>query len=250
MQRYFVKPKQICGDFISITNNNDIYHITKVMRYRVGEKVICVDGMGHDYVVEITRIDQAAIDLKILQVMPSQGEPSFHITLAQSIPKGERWEWVLQKGTELGVIRFIPFFSERTIVKIPKEKIEKKRARWQRIVKEAAEQSWRGIIPQVDPPISWNQLLQQIEQENHAWIAYEREGESLKQCLQDLGESNKLLLIIGPEGGFSEREIEESVKSGATPITLGPRILRTETATLVALSAILFANDQLGGEQG
>src|SRR5690606_30085389 len=136
MQRYFINPKQINGDCISITNNEDIHHISRVMRFRVGDQIICVDGLGHDYYAEIVQIKKTAIDLKILQVSPSQGEPSIQMILAQSIPRGERWDWVLQKGTELGVTRFIPFFSERTIVKIAKEKVEKKHTRWQRIVKE------------------------------------------------------------------------------------------------------------------
>lgn len=247
MQRYFVEDGQINGSWIIITNRDDLYHISKVMRFRVGTKLVCVDGKGHDYLSEITQITKQAVHCKVLKIMPSQGEPKTQLIVAQALPKGERWDWVLQKGTELGVTQFIPFTSERTVVKVHPEKVAKKRERWQRIVKEAAEQSGRGIIPEVSRPISWSELLSYLEKTETAWIAYEKGGKSLQSCMQQLSTSNQIVLIIGPEGGFSEQEIESAVHAGAIPITLGPRILRTETASLVALSCILFATNELGG---
>lgn len=248
MQRYFVDRKQITNHSIIITNHDDIHHISKVMRFCTGTELICVDGLGNDYVAKITQITKNEVTCDIIKIHPSQGEPLTKIILAQSLPKGERWNWVLQKGTELGVTQFLPFISERTVVKIDEKKAEKKRDRWQRIVKEAAEQSARGIIPEVSSPRTWKDLLSVIKEQAHAWIAYENGGKPLNACLQPLEGKQAILLIVGPEGGFSATEIEEAVQAGATPITLGSRILRTETASLVALSCVLYSMNELGGE--
>jgi 16S rRNA (uracil1498-N3)-methyltransferase len=164
------------------------------------------------------------------------------------LPKGDKLEWIVQKGTEIGAVSFLPFTSERTVVKIDARKAEKKLERWHRIAKEAAEQAHRGRIPDVSRPLSWKELLSKIEAAEVAWIAYERGGVPLAQAISETDARN-ILLIIGPEGGFSEKEIEEAKGSGAIPITLGSRILRTETAPLAALSCILFARHDLGGEQ-
>lgn len=245
MQRYFVQSQQIRNKTIHITND-DVHHIKKVMRFRVGAKLICVDGVGNDYLVEIIEMGKQEIICQILQATPSTGEPQCEIVLAQAIPKGERFDFVLQKATELGVTRIIPFHSSRTVVKIHSDKAVKKRERWQRIVKEAAEQSGRGIIPQVDLPVSWKELLVQVSEFQAAWIAYEQGGQSLRTCLESETDLKQILLIIGPEGGFTPEEITEVSLAGGIPITLGPRILRTETASLVALSSILYATDELG----
>lgn len=246
MQRYFIKSNQMNKNMITILGD-DVHHIKRVMRFREGTQIICVDGKGHDYLVEIIKMTGEAVYCKILKIVPSEGEAKLQISLAQALPKGDKWEWILQKGTELGVTQFYPFTSERTVVKVHSEKVKKKLLRWQRIVKEAAEQAQRGKIPEVHPPIKWDSLLSIIKQQEHVWIAYEKGGQSIRSCLERRGDKCKVLLIIGPEGGFSPFEIDEAVKAGAVPITLGPRILRTETASLVGLSCILFANDELGG---
>jgi 16S rRNA (uracil1498-N3)-methyltransferase len=155
-------------------------------------------------------------------------------------------EWILQKGTELGASAFLPFSSERSIVKIDARKIGKKRERWERIVKEAAEQAHRGKLPTVATPMSWKALLQEIGNRECAWIAYEKGGLPLAEAMASA--KDEILLIVGPEGGFTESEIEEAKEAGAVPISLGSRILRTETAPLMALSCILFARQDLGGE--
>lgn len=247
MQRYFINPEQIQGQTVMILGD-DVHHIKNVMRFRVGSSFICVDGEGHDYQVELTRISTQAVYGEIQEVRPSKGESKLQITLAQALPKGDRWDWILQKGTELGVSRFLPFQSERSLVKIHPQKIEKKRIRWQRIVKEAAEQSHRGKIPAVCEPITWEQLLDTIRQHEATWMAYEKGGTGLQTCLQQQAHFDHLLLVIGSEGGFAEHEVQSAVAAGATPVTLGSRILRTETASLAALSCILFAHGEFGGE--
>ncbi len=247
MQRYFIHSDQLDHNMITIVGD-DVHHIKRVMRFQQGTRITCVDGKGHDYLVEILTITKEAVHCKILKIMPSKGEPNLQISLAQALPKGDKWEWILQKGTELGVTQFYPFTSERTVVKVHPGKVGKKLQRWQRIVKEAAEQAQRGRIPEIHPPMTWDALLSRIQQQENVWIAYEKRGESLRTCLEQRRAQQQVLLIIGPEGGFSASEIDEAEKAGAVPVTLGPRILRTETASLVGLSCILYAHDELGGE--
>jgi 16S rRNA (uracil1498-N3)-methyltransferase len=246
VQRYFILPEQKDQERITITGQ-DVHHIKNVMRFRAGDQVICCDGRGLDYLVEITEITKEKVVCLIRETFPSRGEPRTKVTIAQSLPRGDKIDWILQKGTELGAYRFLPFLSERSLVKLDQGKAQKKQERWQKIVKEAAEQSHRGRVPEVELPIAWNELLQRISEAEISWIAYENGGESLKSAIQS-AEVDEILLIIGPEGGFSEREIAEAKAHGAIPVSLGNRILRTETAPLMALSCILFAKEDLGGE--
>ncbi|SEN04048.1 16S rRNA (uracil(1498)-N(3))-methyltransferase [Lihuaxuella thermophila] len=246
MQRYFISPDQVNDERILITGD-DVHHIKNVMRSRPGDQLVCCDGQGRDYLAEIEELTPAAIRCRVIQISPSKGEPKTQVTIAQSLPKGDKLEWILQKGTEIGAVRFLPFTSERTVVKIDSRKTDKKHERWERIVKEAAEQSHRGIIPEVARPVSWKELLEEIKSAKTAWIAYEKGGQPLAKSLAEAA-SEEILLIIGPEGGFTETEVAEAEAAGAVPVTLGMRILRTETASLAALSCILFQRNDLGGE--
>ncbi|MBA4493132.1 16S rRNA (uracil(1498)-N(3))-methyltransferase [Paenactinomyces guangxiensis] len=246
MQRYFISPEQRDRDRIRISGE-DVHHIKNVMRSRPGDQLVCCDGRGNDYLAEIIEIDPAAVLCRVIDKSSSLGEPETKVTIAQSLPKGDKLEWILQKGTEIGAVRFLPFVSERTIVKIDARKAAKKRERWQRIVKEAAEQAHRGFIPEVASPVSWTGLLEEIHRTEEALIAYEKGGVPLAKSLAQIS-SKQILLIIGPEGGFTESEVAGAQRAGAIPVTLGSRILRTETASLAALSCILFARNDLGGE--
>jgi 16S rRNA (uracil1498-N3)-methyltransferase len=245
MQRYFITPDQMVKDVIHITGD-DVHHIHTVMRSQIGDIFICC-MMGMDYLVKIESISSSAITCHVLESYPSVGEPNLQVTLAQGLPKGEKLEWILQKGTELGATAFLPFFSTRTIVKLEGNKAAKKQSRWSKIVKEAAEQSHRGKIPSVFLPITWKELLQEISKYDLAIIAYEKDGQVL-QTLPSIQKSKSIFMIIGPEGGFSEQEIQEAMEYGATPITLGNRILRTETAAISLLTCLMFMNNELGGD--
>lgn len=247
MQRYFVTPEQIVDNTVRI-QGSDVHHMYNVMRYRVGDEVICCDGKGMDHRVKISMIRNQEIELQIQESVISQGEPQVQITLAQSLPKGDKWDWILQKSTELGAYRFLPFTSLYTIVKIASHKSTKKQERWQRIVKEAAEQSHRGHVPIVENLSTWSEILQAIQTAPLALIAYEKGGQTLSNVLANHKEGASILVLIGPEGGFAEEEVADAVAAGAIPITLGKRIMRTETASLATLSCILYAKNELGGE--
>lgn len=247
MQRYFILPTQIEQERILILGD-DVHHIKNVMRLKPGDECICCAGDGEEHLVEIEAIHHDQVITRIKKTIPSTGEPFVQVTIAQSMPKGDKWEWILQKGTEIGAIRFVPFISKRTIVKIDSRKQDKKWQRWRKIVKEAAEQSHRGRIPEVLSPLSWAECLQEAKKADSAWICYEKGGKPLKAVWDEKPVRN-IFLMIGPEGGFTEQEIAEAIEVGIQPITLGPRILRTETAPIVALTSILFASDDLGGER-
>lgn len=244
MQRYFIAQEQKMGTAIRIIGE-DVHHIKNVMRKKPGDQIICCAGQGVDYLAEIQSLDRDEVLAQIVAEMPSKGEPRTKVLLAQSLPKGDKLEWILQKGTELGASAFLPFTSERSIVKLDARKSAKKQERWNRIVKEAAEQAHRGAVPEVKAPMSWQELLQEITKRECAWIAYEKGGLPLADAIASA--TDEILLIVGPEGGFTAAEIHEAKEAGALPISLGSRILRTETAPLMALSCILFARQDLGG---
>lgn len=246
MQRYFISPEQVKGEQFVI-RGDDVHHIRRVMRFRAGDQLVACDGEGTDYIGELLEGTGDEVICRILRRKPSAGEPGLKVTLAQSLPKGDKWEWVLQKGTELGASSFLPFTSRRTVVKWDQVKAEKRRSRWKRILKEAAEQSHRGRIPTVSPVTDWNGLLQAIAGAELALIAYEGGGESLSAALAQKNPSH-LLLIVGPEGGWEEAEIRQAREAGAVPVSLGKRILRTETAAVAMLACAMFANGEMGGE--
>jgi 16S rRNA (uracil1498-N3)-methyltransferase len=245
MQRYFITPEQAIGDMIHITGD-DVHHIRTVMRSKQGDKFICC-MLGSDFLVEIEAMEPNAIFCRILEKSPSLGEPKVQVTVAQGLPKGEKWDWILQKCTELGARSFLPFVSTRTIVKIDDSKAKKKRERWSKIVKEASEQSHRGRVPSVSLPMNWKSLLAEVPKYDLAILAYEKGGQALS-VIEQLPEARSILMIIGPEGGFSEEEVLEAIDQGAKPITLGNRILRTETAAMSLLTCLMFVHNELGGD--
>lgn len=244
MQRYFVSPEQIDGSKI-VLRGDDVHHIKNVMRFRAGDPVILCDGRGFDYVAEIADLRKESVSCRVIEQRSSIGEPRTSICVAQSLPKGDKLDWVLQKGTELGVTAFFPFTSTRSVVKLQPEKAKKRHQRWERIVKEAAEQSHRGRLPSVYPLADWKELLAWIPQYELTLIAYEREGAALDEILAQPSEAS-MLIIVGPEGGFSEDEVQEAKDAGAIPVSLGPRILRTETASLALVACILYAYGDMG----
>jgi len=247
MQRYFVDPDQIGSRTVTIVGD-DVHHIKKVMRFRPGDPIICCDGRGTDYITAIDTLGTDEVVCRVVERRPSAGEPRISVTVAQSLPKGDKWEWVLQKGTELGATAFLPFVSARTIVKWDAKKAEKRRERWMRIVKEAAEQAHRGTIPEVMPVVDWQKLLSRAASAGCAMIAYEGGGLPIRQVLAE-GIHSSFLLIVGPEGGFEEREVKEAEAAGAVPVSLGSRILRTETAAVAMLTAVMYASGEMGGER-
>jgi len=198
------------------------------------------DTKGTDYEVEIKELGSDYVSTLIISSQPSKTESLVDITLFQGIPKSDKMELIIQKSIELGIKRVVPVITERTVVKIRNESdAENKRVRWQRIALEAAKQSNRGIIPHVDIPITFDHAIAVAKDAQLGIIAYEKEKEqSLKKFLTDRIQS--VSVLIGPEGGFTEDEVSRAYGLGIKPITLGPRILRTETAGIAVVSILMY----------
>lgn len=232
-------PRFFCTDirepYIHITGD-DAHHIGRVLRLRAGDPLVVCDGNGTDYRATIENISSQEVRLIITDSAPTQSEPSLKITLYQGLPKGDKMDWIIQKTVELGVCRIVPVITERSIARPDAAKAMKKQERWQKIAAEAAGQSGRGLIPIVEAPISWQQLCDRVHFKQ-TLVFYERGGAPLSSLVGSVGQ--ELGIIIGPEGGFSDQEICNLTAIGVQTATLGPRILRCETAPIAALSVIL-----------
>lgn len=247
MQRYLLSPEQIKEGKVTFWEE-EVHHLLHVMRYREGDRVIVGDGERMAYLVEIGLLTPKTGEGKVLYPIIEERELPVQVTLAQGIAKGEKMDLIIQKATELGVYAVLPFFSERTIVKLEGKKEADRRRRWQKIAKEAAEQSHRITIPAIFPSLSFAQLLASVHRFEYAFIPYEKELErSFFSHVETIPSGKSVLIIIGPEGGFTEGEIAAAEREGVIPVSLGRRILRTETAGLVALSAFVHHHEGRGG---
>ncbi len=233
MSRFFVEP--FSGDTARVVGQ-DAHHISRVLRMRVGEELRLCDGNGTDYVCRIDSITDGEVVAQVLYRTPTESEPSVKVTLYQGLPKSEKMDLIVQKCVEIGIARVVPVSMARSIVKLSAAEGTKKQARWQKIATSAAEQSGRGIVPEVTEPLSFKQLLSAVRSEN-AITFYEGGGRPLAELVNT--ETESVSLIIGPEGGFDPGEIEQLKEAGAHVATLGKRILRCETAPLVALAVVM-----------
>ncbi|MEF3304610.1 16S rRNA (uracil(1498)-N(3))-methyltransferase [Paenibacillus sp. GYB003] len=253
MQKYFVPPEQLTEAEAVITGE-DAHHLANVMRARVGDSIKVSDGATREATATVAEIAKNRIVARVDELHPPTAEPAIRVTIAQSLPKGDKMETVIQKGTEIGAVRFVPFVSERTVVAYDAKKETKRLERWQKIAKEAAEQAHRGRVPEVEAPLAWKQLLQAAGEADAAFFCYEKEAGSmlrtaLRSAIASRGGTDgmRVLLIVGPEGGFTEREAQEAEQAGCVPVKLGARILRTETAGMVGLACVLYEAGEMGG---
>ncbi|MCM3765336.1 16S rRNA (uracil(1498)-N(3))-methyltransferase [Neobacillus niacini] len=243
MQRYFVQHRASNGCFF--IEAEDRHHIIKVMRMVVGDQIICVGPDGKQAVCKLAEITDESVVAEVVQWKEENPELPISVTIASGLPKGDKLEWIIQKGTELGAREFIPFAGVRSVVKWDDKKAAKKIDRWQKIAKEAAEQSHRTRIPDVKAPASFKQLLALGKEFDYKLAAFEEEsrnGEAsaFSAVLKQMKQGESLLLVFGPEGGLAEAEVEQLQNNGFTLCGLGPRILRTETAPLYTLAAISY----------
>ena len=243
MHRFFIP--QLYNEEMSITGV-DAKHIGKVLRMQPGDKLQIVSDDGVSALAEVTAISETTVTVRCLEVLAENHEPAVKITLAQGLAKGEKMDFIIQKAVELGAYSIVPVAMEHSVVRLDGAKADKKVERWQKIAEAAAKQSKRDIIPQVQAVQSVSQMLANNNCKTKI-IAYECEDRmSLKTALREAGQLDDLLLIIGPEGGISEGELAKAREAGAVPVSLGRRILRAETAGLVAMSAIFYETGDLG----
>ena len=243
MHRFFIP--QLYNEEMTITGV-DAKHIGKVLRMQPGDKLQIVSDDGVSALAEVATITESTVTVRCLEKLAESHEPAVKITLAQGLAKGEKMDFIIQKAVELGAYSIVPVAMEHSVVRLDGAKADKKVERWQKIAEAAAKQSKRDIIPQVQDVQTIKEVLANNDCKTKI-IAYECEDRmSLKTALREAGQIEDLLLIIGPEGGISEAELAKAREAGAVPVSLGRRILRAETAGLVAMSAIFYETGDLG----
>lgn len=210
-------------------------HLIRVLRLQTGDSIYLFNGDGNDYRAEITGIEKKGAKARILELKQVASESPLRIHLYQSIARGEKMDWILQKSTELGVAAFTPIVSDRTEVKIEGERSEKKKAHWLGVIRSACEQSGRATVPALHAATNLSQIPADALQAQAFYLQPDAE-QRLDDLSLDLG--NTVSLAIGPEGGFSERDIQRLQTLGFTGLRMGPRILRTETAGIAAIAAL------------
>ncbi|TEB07225.1 Ribosomal RNA small subunit methyltransferase E [Pelotomaculum schinkii] len=248
MPRFFVSPEQVKAGRVTITGP-DVVHIVKVLRLEPGDTLTVLDGRGMVYEAVIEQAGRESVVCAVVSESNAGGAPALRITLVQGLPKNDKMDLIVQKATELGVCRLIPLICDRSVVKLAGDKPLCRLERWQRIAREAAKQCRRPDVPEVLPPAGWEEALAGMPDNTAAVIPWEEENqESLKKVLGVSGPWGDIYVFIGPEGGFTPAEVELARSHGVRPVTLGPRILRTETAGLAVLAIILYQCGDLGGK--
>lgn len=243
MQRYFVNAPASEGRFY--ISGDDRHHIVRVMRGKIGDQIICSDSDGKSAICTIAEITDDLVTATVVQWEEGSSELPVRVAIASGLPKGDKLETIIQKGTELGAYQFIPFTAARSIVKWDDNKASKKVERWQKIAKEAAEQSHRRLLPKVAAPVTFKELLALSRDYDFKLIAYEEDakaGESsmLSKTFASVEKNQSMLIVFGPEGGLADQEIAQLKEAGFISCGFGPRILRTETAPLYALAAVSY----------
>lgn len=219
----------------------DALHIAKALRMRPGEALTLCDGKGTDFDGVLETVTDRQVTVRISASRPSQAEPTLAVTLYQGLPKGDKMDWIIQKAVELGVTAVVPVATRRSVARL-EGKADKKQERWQRIAAEAAGQCGRGILPAVERPLSWNQALSRLSGEP-ALVFYEGGGRPLRELVTP--STRRLSVFVGPEGGFDPEEIDAIRRQGGGVATLGPRILRCETAPLAALTLLMHLSGNM-----
>ena len=247
MPKFFVKEEQIQENQIIILGQ-DVNHIKKVLRAKIGDELqICHSQNGENFLCEIDNLEEEKIICQIKEKIQEQVESNIEVTIFQGLPKADKMEYIIQKSVELGVYDITPVEMKRCVVKLNEKDKSKKIERWQKISEVAAKQCGRDIIPQINNIINIKNICNLIQEYDMVLVAYENEEKNtLKEQLENIKKQNnskskvKIGIIIGPEGGLEEKDVETLKENGAKVITLGRRILRTETVALNVLSIIMY----------
>ncbi|MFN8458953.1 MAG: 16S rRNA (uracil(1498)-N(3))-methyltransferase [Anaerolineae bacterium] len=246
--RFFIPSNWLTPPTVHL-HDEAAHQVKAVLRLQPGDEIIVLDNSGQERRVRLTAVGQREVAGEIISQQPAQGEPAVQISLYQGTLKGQKFEWVLQKGTELGVSRFRPVICQRSVVNKPHDLVEKY-PRWERIIREAAEQSRRGRLPELAAPLTLAETLESLGGSTLpgalALMPWEEAGEpSLKTILAQV-KPRQVIIFIGPEGGFTTQEAALAQAAGVRLVKLGPRILRAETAGLAVCAAILYEVGEWG----
>lgn len=250
MPKFFVKNNQIENDKITIIGT-DVNHIANVLRLKINDQIkICNEETTQNYIAKITEINKEDVECKIVEKIASNTEATIHITIFQGLPKADKMELIIQKCTELGVKEITPVQMKRCVTKLDEKSSSKKIERWQKIAEVAAKQSGRDAICKINNVINIKNICNICQNYDIVLVPYENEENiSLKDVIRDLPQNiKKIGIVIGPEGGFEEQEIESLKQSSCKIVTLGERILRTETVAIAVSSIILYELSDFGGK--
>ncbi len=244
MPRFFIE--NVSGDAVTITGQ-DAAHITRSLRMKEGDSLTVCGGQGLDFHCVIASITDSEVLLRVEETVPTDSEPSVRLTLYQGLPKGDKLELIIEKTIELGVTAIVPVLMQRSVSRPDAKSAAKKQERWQKIALSAAKQCGRGVIPPVEPMITFRQMLPRLREHQAVLFFYECGGQPLSEALGGIAEKGltDVAVVIGPEGGFDIAEAQALQESGAFTATLGKRILRTETAPIAAAAAIMYATGNM-----
>jgi 16S rRNA (uracil1498-N3)-methyltransferase len=245
MARFYVPQPRIEKGMLRI-EGDEVRHIRKVLRLKAGDEVVVFDGSAKEYEGTIIEEGSASVVIVVQNVLCSKSESPLEISLAQSLLKGEKMDYLIQKATELGVNRIIPFFSSRTIPLLEESRRLNRHHRWKKIAVEASKQCGRGLVPKIEPLQDYFEMVQTATQDSLRLILWEKEGARLKDVLTGSKEKKKIFFVIGPEGGLTQEEVEHARREGFIPVKLGRRILRSETSSLCLLSILQYEYGDIG----
>ena len=246
MPKFFTARENI-KDTTLIIDSEDANHLKKVLRINIGDKITVCDGAGIDYTVRVSEIGKNEIECDIIDRQKSDTEPNINITLYQGLPKAAKMDYIIQKNTELGISKIVPAKLARCVVKLENKAAEDKKCeRWQKIAVASAKQSGRGIVPEIGNPMTVDEIIEDVKDYNLVFVPYECEDQSrLKTIVESAPDAKDIAFIIGPEGGFDISEIEKLKAAGIKTVTLGKRILRTETAAEAVVSMLMYAYNEI-----
>jgi 16S rRNA (uracil1498-N3)-methyltransferase len=246
MHRFFLPPSSIQSQAVTFPADT-AHQVLSVLRLKPGQRVTVLDNLGSQFEVELSQVERGEVTGTVISVQPAAGEPRLHLAMYLCLSQREKFEWMLQKCTEVGAAEFIPVISSRTLVQDREEKQDRaarKQERLERILREAAEQSHRGRIPSLSPALRFDAALADARRHPLRLIPWEQEAAlSLRDALHSAPPPSSAAVLIGPEGGFSESEVSAARAVGFLPVTLGPRILRMETAAIVSAALLLHELD-------
>ena len=247
MYQFFIQPDSIKEDEIWIADPQDVNHIRNVLRMKKGEKVsLCCEAKGKEYICSIEEIESDIVKAAIIDINGESRELPVKITLFQGLPKSDKMELIIQKAIELGAAEIVPMATKRAVVKLDAKKAAKKVSRWNTIALSAAKQAKRGIIPEVREVRNFKDILEEVQDTEFMLVPYEEAKgmQASKELISQAKGKKSIGIIIGPEGGFEKEEIEQLKAAGGQTMSLGKRILRTETAGMTVLSILMFTIEE------
>ncbi len=245
MRRFYITPEQLQHPD-PFLDGEEAKHLLQVLRMKTGDRVLLFDNSHQEFQARIISVTGDRVHFELLDKQTVNRESPLQITLGLSLIKPQSFEWILQKGTELGVFAFRPFYSAYSRLNFEKAGLESRMKRWKKIIIEAAKQCGRNILPELFPAVSLAGLLEENHPSLKILLYEEESSRTLKEFKQPLPSSETVLALIGPEGGFHKEEVCQAQSKGFVPVTLGPRILRSETAALAMVSVIQFLWGDMG----